>query len=224
MNLLTLILILLIVGAIGGGFGGWYPHPMALAVACCCPTFCRERTAQYRAWRDSLMSRHGYKTQRALYHLLHVTIERGGGRLQCLPSIHVKIDAWDGEGLPANSQVVVAADSSAAAIGAALRLTFSRCLDTFDQEAKRTFFHLPHRVTGKLTAATDRTGQPRPSADGRRHEIWKCLIPQCERQLWPPSTRNSAMRPATVDGRDIELVAPYQSFEHSVELCEVICT
>jgi CDI immunity protein len=98
-----------------------------------------ERTAQYRAWRDSLMSRHGYKTQRALYiNMLHVTIERGGGRLQCLPSNHVKIDAWDGDGLPANSQVVVAADSSAAAIGAALRLTFSRCLDTFGQKAKPT--------------------------------------------------------------------------------------
>jgi hypothetical protein len=35
-----------------------------------------------------------------------------------------------------NSQVVVAADSSAAAIGSALRLTFSRCLDTFGQKSK----------------------------------------------------------------------------------------
>jgi hypothetical protein len=85
------------------------------------------------------MCRHGYKTQRALYtHMLHVTIERGGGRLQCSPSNHVKIDAWDGDGLPANSQVVVAEDSPAAAIGAALRLTFSRCLDTFGEKAKRT--------------------------------------------------------------------------------------
>ena len=96
-----------------------------------------ERAQQYRDWRDSLMSRHGYKTQRALYtNMLHVTIERDGALLRFSPSNHVKLDAWDGEGLPANSQVVVAADSSAAAIGAALRLTFSRCLDTFGHQAK----------------------------------------------------------------------------------------
>lgn len=99
-----------------------------------------ERTAQYRAWRDSFMSRHGYKTQRALYiNMLHATLERRGGRLRCSPSNHVKIDAWSGDGLPPNSDVVVAADSSAATIGAALRLTFNRCLDTYGQKkAKHT--------------------------------------------------------------------------------------
>lgn len=98
-----------------------------------------ERAQQYREWRDSLMSRHGYKTQRALFtNMLHVTVERGSGLLQCSPSNHVKLDAWDGDGLPANSQVVVPADSSAEATGAALRLAFSRCLDTFGQKPKRT--------------------------------------------------------------------------------------
>lgn len=97
-----------------------------------------EKMAQYRAWRDSLMSRYGYKTQRALFmNMLHVNLERRAGRLQCSPTNHETIDGWSGDGIPPDSDVVVTADSSAAQVGAALRLTFGRCLDTFGQKAKR---------------------------------------------------------------------------------------
>ena len=45
-----------------------------------------ERAQQYREWRDRLMSRHGYKTQRALFsNMLHVSIDRSGDRLRCSP-------------------------------------------------------------------------------------------------------------------------------------------
>lgn len=98
-----------------------------------------EKMSKYRAWRDGLMSRYGYKTQRALFmNMLHVGIDRRGGRLECSPTTHEKIDAWSGDGIPPNSKVVVRADSPAAEIGAALRLTFSRCIDTYGQKAKRT--------------------------------------------------------------------------------------
>src|ERR1700694_930498 len=79
--------------------------------------------------------------------MLHATLERRGGRLRCSPSNHVKIDAWSGDGLPPNSDVVVAADSSAAAIGAALRLTFNRCLDTYGQKKQST---LDRSISGHL--------------------------------------------------------------------------
>ncbi len=96
-----------------------------------------EKMALYRAWRDSLMSRYGYKTQRALFvNMLHVALDRRGGLLQCSPSNHEKIDAWGGDGIPPNSEVVVTAGRPPAEIGAALRLTFSRCLNTFGHKAK----------------------------------------------------------------------------------------
>ncbi len=99
----------------------------------------KEKMGQYRAWRDRLMSRYGYKTQRALFlNMLHVTLDRRAGRLRCSPSNHERIDAWGGDGIPPNSDVVVQADSPAAEIGAALRLTFSRCLDSYGQKAKRS--------------------------------------------------------------------------------------
>jgi hypothetical protein len=98
----------------------------------------QEKMAQYRAWRDGLMSRYGYKTQRALFmNMLHVTLDRRAGRLQCSPSNHERIDAWGGDGIPPNSDVVVKADSPTEEIGAALRLTFGRCLDSYGQKAKR---------------------------------------------------------------------------------------
>jgi hypothetical protein len=85
------------------------------------------------------MSRYGYKTQRALFmNMLHVTLDRRGGWIQCSPSDHEKIGAWGSDGIPPNSDVVVTAESPAAEISAALRMTFSRCLDTYGQKAKRS--------------------------------------------------------------------------------------
>ena len=96
-----------------------------------------EKMSQYRAWRDGFMSRYGYKTQRALFmNMLHANVDRRGGRLECSPTNHEKIDAWSGDGIPPDSKVVVNADSPAAEIGAALRLTFSRCLDTYGQKGR----------------------------------------------------------------------------------------
>lgn len=91
-----------------------------------------QRKAQYDQWLARFMARHGYKTKRALFFtMLHVTINRRAGRLELSPSNHDRLDGWSGDGLARNSAVALPADSPAADIGVALRLAFSRCLDTY---------------------------------------------------------------------------------------------
>jgi hypothetical protein len=89
----------------------------------------RRTATHYRDWRDGLVRRYSYTTQRALYiNMLHVTLVRRAGQLECSPSNHVKIDAWSGDGIAPDAKVCVPEGGSAAAIGAALHLTLSRCL------------------------------------------------------------------------------------------------
>lgn len=92
----------------------------------------------YRQWLEEFMTRHGYKTQRVLFaRMLHIRLERRNGQLSIFPSNHDRLDGWSGEGLPPDSALVIPADSSSSAIGAALRLAFGRCLDTYGQKNQR---------------------------------------------------------------------------------------
>lgn len=44
-----------------------------------------------------------------------------------IPNHHVKLEAWDGEGLIEADNVVIPSTSSMSEVGVALRLAFSRC-------------------------------------------------------------------------------------------------
>lgn len=81
---------------------------------------------RYKAWKDDLMARYGYKTQRALFKdMKNCSVERCNGALTIRPSHHAKLEGW--EGSTAIENVILPADSTPAEIGAALRLAFSRC-------------------------------------------------------------------------------------------------
>lgn len=83
---------------------------------------------QYASWVSALMARYGYKTRRALFkNMKDCFVELKNGKLTIQPSHHEKIEAWSGDGITEDDYVVIPADSTAAEIGAALRLAFSRC-------------------------------------------------------------------------------------------------
>lgn len=83
---------------------------------------------RYAAWTKALMERYGYKTKRALFkEMKSCSIESKNGVIDIRPKHHEKLEGWSGEGITEEDHIKLAANSSAAEIGAALRLAFSRC-------------------------------------------------------------------------------------------------
>lgn len=84
----------------------------------------------YNNWVKNLMSRYGYKTKRALFkNMGNCSVECHKGIITIRPSHHEKLEAWSGQGITEEDYVKVPESSPPAAIGAALRLAFSRCTD-----------------------------------------------------------------------------------------------
>jgi len=82
----------------------------------------------YAAWIERLMQFGGYKTKRALFkEMLSCWIEQDGDTITMQPSHHEKLDGWSGEGFTDADHVLVSAQASSSAIGAALREAFRRC-------------------------------------------------------------------------------------------------
>ena len=83
---------------------------------------------RYAAWTKALMEHYGYKTKRALFkEMKKCGIESKSGVIDIRPSHHEKLEGWSGEGITEEDHIKLAANSSPAEIGAALRLAFSRC-------------------------------------------------------------------------------------------------
>jgi hypothetical protein len=83
---------------------------------------------RYKTWIADLMHRYGYKTKRVLFKDMNsCTIECDDGFITIQPSHHDKLEGWGREKGDGIEDVVIPADSSPEAIGAALRLAFSRC-------------------------------------------------------------------------------------------------
>lgn len=84
----------------------------------------------YSNWVKNLMSQYGYKTKRALFkNMRNCNIDCHQGIITIRPSHHEKLEAWSGQGISERDYVKVLENKSPAAIGAALRLAFSRCTD-----------------------------------------------------------------------------------------------
>jgi hypothetical protein len=93
---------------------------------------------EYSAWVDNLKKAYGYRTKRALFKVMdHCSIDRDKSTITFRPSYHSKLEAWSGDGIRNEDEVVIPAASSAAEVGAALRLAFSRCLPRFVRRAPR---------------------------------------------------------------------------------------
>ena len=83
---------------------------------------------RYDVWVADLMAKYNYKTKRALFKkMMRCSVEIRDGRLTISPSWHEKLEAWSGEGLTEDDDVVLSVNSTTEEIGAGLRLAFSRC-------------------------------------------------------------------------------------------------
>ena len=84
--------------------------------------------SRYQEWVTSLMGRYGFKTKNALFkNMKSCSVMRFDGNLVVVPSHHDRADSWSRSKDDGIEDVVIAADSSVADIGAALRLGFDRC-------------------------------------------------------------------------------------------------
>lgn len=83
---------------------------------------------RYSAKVERLISLYKYKSRRDLFrNMISCDIEMYGGKIEILPSFHDQLEGWSGDGISDDDCVTLSAEDSAAAIGAALRLAFSRC-------------------------------------------------------------------------------------------------
>lgn len=84
----------------------------------------------YEGWVQALIGQHGYKSRRALFKNMAscgIRVMVDEGVMSIGPSRHEQLEAWGREKDDGIEDVVIAADSSAATVGEALRLAFSRC-------------------------------------------------------------------------------------------------
>jgi hypothetical protein len=85
---------------------------------------------RYAVWIKNLMDHYSYKTKRALFkNMEHCSITSKSGTLTIRPDRHQKLEQWGRTKDDPIEDVVIPADSTPAAIGAALRLAFSRCAE-----------------------------------------------------------------------------------------------
>jgi hypothetical protein len=90
-------------------------HPHAVATA-------------YASWIERLMQFGGVKTKRALLKDMDCCwIEQDGDAITIQPTHHEKLEGWSGDGFTDADHVVISAQESPSAIGAALREAFRRC-------------------------------------------------------------------------------------------------
>jgi hypothetical protein len=85
-------------------------------------------TSNYSNWVASLLERYKYKSRRALFKDMTLcNIEVISQEMEISPTRHEKLEGWGGLGNDGAEKVRIAADSSAAEVGRALRIAFSRC-------------------------------------------------------------------------------------------------
>jgi hypothetical protein len=83
---------------------------------------------RYLQWVKDVMARYRYKTRRKLFQdMKNCSIERKSGVITIMPSEHQKLEQWGRDTVDQFENVVIPDNSTAAEIGAALRLAFSRC-------------------------------------------------------------------------------------------------
>ena len=90
----------------------------------------RRAEQKYARRIESLVESHGYKNKTALFRKMkRCGIELFKGVMTIGPTIHEELDSWVRNKSDRLEDVVLAADSPASQIGAALRLGFSRCTE-----------------------------------------------------------------------------------------------
>ena len=90
----------------------------------------KKTEARYEDWQRSLMNRYGYKSKKALFKgMKNCLVERRDALIKLTPMHHESLEGWGrtkGDGI---ENVEIAADSTPAEVGAALRLALGRCTE-----------------------------------------------------------------------------------------------
>jgi hypothetical protein len=88
----------------------------------------RRVVEEHAAWVQSLMTKGGYNNKRALFdNMASCSVKLVGQSITISPSVHEGLDTWMRRKSDNLEDVVVPATSTAAQVGAALRMGFSRC-------------------------------------------------------------------------------------------------
>jgi len=89
----------------------------------------RGRSAnEYNEWVAATMRKFSYKRKTALFgRMRFCSVGVVGDVMTIYPSHHERGDAWSGEGLTEEDNVILAFNSSPSEVGAALRLALERC-------------------------------------------------------------------------------------------------
>ena len=94
--------------------------------------YAEENTERYLEWVDSLLSKYGYKNKTAVFkNMIVCTVTAQDGLIKISPTNHDRLDAWGGildDGLVG---VEIPIDSAPEALGRAVRVALSRCLNPY---------------------------------------------------------------------------------------------
>lgn len=89
----------------------------------------KKNEVRYKAWIESVKEKYRYKTNKAMFkNMASCHITRRQGTIEIVPTFHDRLQSWSGTGIEKSDHVIIPSDSDPAAIGAALKLAFSRCI------------------------------------------------------------------------------------------------
>ena len=85
-------------------------------------------TRRHSEWVDVLLRRYGYKTTRSLFeNMMRCSCRTQDNQIIIRPTHHQQLEGWGRERGDGIEDVVIPGDCSPTAVGAGLRLAFSRC-------------------------------------------------------------------------------------------------
>ena len=84
---------------------------------------------QYEEWVKMLREKFQYKSRKALFkNMKNCHIWLNNGQIEIEPTKHVKLEAWDGEGIKEEDHVYLSITDSPSEIGQGLKLALQRCI------------------------------------------------------------------------------------------------
>jgi len=83
---------------------------------------------RYEKWAGDLQQQYGYKSRAAMFKNMNLCgIKHQNNEILFTPMVHVKLQAWESARNDGIEDIAIPSDSTAEAVGAALKLALSRC-------------------------------------------------------------------------------------------------
>ena len=84
---------------------------------------------EYEEWVKMLRDKFQYKSKKALLNNMKIcNIWLNNGQIEIKPTKHIKLEAWDGEGIKEEDHVYLSITDSPSEIGQGLKLALQRCI------------------------------------------------------------------------------------------------